>query len=142
MISQDFLVWSVLLLGLMFTLHQYALVGWTKTEAIDSLMRKAGYNGDITEALRKRIRLTRYQSTLYSMHYSDYVSYVRETRGAAPSIVGAKPADHWFFQAAFSKTRKLVWSKTKNCLKETTSSSGLELDLLVVYVFILLLLLF
>lgn len=65
--------------------------GWTKVEAIDSLMRKAGYNGTITEYLRKRIKLTRYQSTIFSMHYSDYVSYVRTTRGAAPSIAGIKP---------------------------------------------------
>ncbi|KAF5470155.1 uncharacterized protein At2g38710-like [Juglans microcarpa x Juglans regia] len=67
---------------------------WTKTEAIDSLMRKAGYNGTITESLRKRILLTRYQSTLFTMHYSEYLAYVKTTRGAAPSIVGAKPGNH------------------------------------------------
>lgn len=65
--------------------------GWTKIEAIDSLMRKAGYNGSITEALRKRLHITRYQSTLFTMHFNDYVSYVKETRGAVPIIVGAKP---------------------------------------------------
>ncbi|KAG2669461.1 hypothetical protein I3843_14G035000 [Carya illinoinensis] len=67
---------------------------WTKTEAIDSLMRKAGYNGTITESLRKRILLTRYQSTLFTMHYSEYLSYVKTTRGVALSIVGAKPGNH------------------------------------------------
>ncbi|XP_008244889.1 PREDICTED: uncharacterized protein At2g38710 [Prunus mume] len=67
---------------------------WTKIEAIDSLMRKAGYNGTITESLRKRIKLTRYQSTLCTMHHSDYVSYVKATRGEAPSIIGAKPGSH------------------------------------------------
>ncbi|KAK4279502.1 hypothetical protein QN277_011276 [Acacia crassicarpa] len=56
--------------------------GWTKTEAIDSLIRKAGYNGLITESLRKRLQLTRYQSTLFTMSYSEYVSYVKETRGS------------------------------------------------------------
>jgi len=66
--------------------------GWTKMEAIDSLMRKSGYNGTITEPLRKSIKLTRYQSTLFTMHYSEYISYVRTTRGAAPSVVGAKPS--------------------------------------------------
>ncbi|KAF7820438.1 AMMECR 1 family protein [Senna tora] len=65
--------------------------GWTITEAIDSLIRKAGYNGRITESLRKQLQLTRYQSTLFTMHYSDYVSYVKETRGEAPAILGAKP---------------------------------------------------
>ncbi|KAE8713858.1 AMMECR1-like protein [Hibiscus syriacus] len=64
--------------------------GWTKVEAIDSLVRKAGFSGPITESLRKRIKLTRYQSTLFTMHFSDYVSYVKATRGAEPSIVGTK----------------------------------------------------
>ncbi|KAM7463793.1 hypothetical protein LguiA_031914 [Lonicera macranthoides] len=68
--------------------------GWAVIEAIDSLMRKAGYNGMITEALRKRIKLTRYQSTLFTMHYSDYVAYVKSTRGSAPVIAGAKPVNH------------------------------------------------
>ncbi|XP_073124886.1 uncharacterized protein At2g38710 [Henckelia pumila] len=69
--------------------------GWTKIEAVDSLMRKAGYNGPITEPLRRRIRLTRYQSTLFTMRYSDYVTYVKTTRGAAPTISGAKPSNYW-----------------------------------------------
>lgn len=69
--------------------------GWTKIEAIDSLVRKAGYNGEITESVRRRIHLTRYQSTLFSMHYSEYLSYVKATRGGgvAPAINGtSKPA--------------------------------------------------
>ncbi|XP_071734660.1 uncharacterized protein At2g38710-like isoform X2 [Rutidosis leptorrhynchoides] len=64
--------------------------GWTKIEAIDSLMRKAGFNGTITESVRKRIQLTRYQSTLFTMHYGDYVSYVEAIRGAPPSVAGLK----------------------------------------------------
>ncbi|KAJ6717478.1 AMMECR1 DOMAIN-CONTAINING PROTEIN-RELATED [Salix purpurea] len=69
--------------------------GWTKEEAIDSLMRKAGYSGHITESLRKSILVTRYQSTLFTLTYSDYVSYVRATRGAAPAINGVKPGNHY-----------------------------------------------
>ncbi|XP_072962065.1 uncharacterized protein At2g38710-like [Typha angustifolia] len=71
--------------------------GWTQMETIDSLMRKAGYNGAISESLRKKLRVTRYQSTLYTMHYSDYASYVKTTRGAeltvngTPIINGFKP---------------------------------------------------
>lgn len=65
--------------------------GWTKIEAIDSLMRKAGYNGVITDSLRKRIQLTRYQSTLFSMSYSEYIAHVKNTRGSVPTINGAKP---------------------------------------------------
>ncbi|KAK4480426.1 hypothetical protein RD792_013499 [Penstemon davidsonii] len=63
--------------------------GWTTTEAIDSLVRKAGYNGTITEQLRKNIQLTRYQSTLFTMSYGEYVAYVKTTRGAGPTIKGA-----------------------------------------------------
>ncbi|KAI3721761.1 hypothetical protein L2E82_32779 [Cichorium intybus] len=64
--------------------------GWTTIEAIDSLIRKAGYNGTITESVRKRIQLTRYQSTLFTMQYGDYVSYVKTIRGVAPSVAGLK----------------------------------------------------
>lgn len=65
--------------------------GWTVIEAIDSLIRKAGYNGPITESLRKQIHLTRYQSTLFTMQYSEYVDHVKETRGLDPTINGVKP---------------------------------------------------
>jgi len=87
-------------------------------------MRKSGYNGTITESLRKRVRLTRYQSTLFTMNYSEYVAYVKATRGAAPSIDGAKPGNYWFFQISFAKTTKLVWSKTNFYLEE--KRTGLE----------------
>lgn len=68
--------------------------GWTKVEAIDSLMRKAGFNGVITESLRKRIRLTRYQSTKFTMPYGEYIAYVKDTRGTAPAINGVKPGNY------------------------------------------------
>ncbi|KAF5742508.1 hypothetical protein HS088_TW09G00557 [Tripterygium wilfordii] len=64
--------------------------GWTKVEAIDSLLRKAGYNGAITESLRKRIKLTLYQSTIFTLSYRDYISYVKATRGPASTIHGTK----------------------------------------------------
>ena len=68
--------------------------GWTQLETIDSLMRKAGYNGTITESLRKKIRVTRYQSTLYTMHYGEYTAYVKKNRGeinGEPIVNGFKP---------------------------------------------------
>jgi len=64
------------------------LAGWGHIETIDTLMKKAGYHGAITESLRKKLRVTRYQSTLYTMHYSEYVAYVKKNRGAAPTING------------------------------------------------------
>ncbi|KAI0489063.1 hypothetical protein KFK09_028904 [Dendrobium nobile] len=65
--------------------------GWTKIEAIDSLMRKAGYNNVITESLRKRLRITKYQSTLCTMHYTEYITYVKTSRAQYPPINGVKP---------------------------------------------------
>ncbi|KAG8467713.1 hypothetical protein KFE25_006765 [Diacronema lutheri] len=46
--------------------------GWSKHETIDSLVRKAGYHGAITNRLRGAIRLTRYQSTLSKLSYVEY----------------------------------------------------------------------
>ena len=47
--------------------------GWTVEECIDSLMQKAGYYGKVTENLRSTITLTRYQSSLYTMTYQEYI---------------------------------------------------------------------
>jgi len=58
--------------------------GWTKVETVDSLVRKAGYVGPITESMRRKFRITRYQSSLYTMHYSEYQAYVKRIRGAIP----------------------------------------------------------
>ncbi|KAJ7530421.1 hypothetical protein O6H91_14G003500 [Diphasiastrum complanatum] len=60
--------------------------GWTKVETIDSLVRKTGYMGPITESLRRRFHITRYQSSLYTMHYCDYIAYVKRTRGIIPVL--------------------------------------------------------
>ncbi|KAI8340900.1 DUF51 family protein [Chlamydoabsidia padenii] len=50
--------------------------GWTKEEAIDSLLRKGGYRKPITQAKRQTIVLTRYQSQKITRTYADY----RQTR--------------------------------------------------------------
>nr|CAD1845027.1 unnamed protein product [Ananas comosus var. bracteatus] len=63
--------------------------GWTKIETIDSLMNKAGYYGFVNESLRKKLHVTRYESTLYTMHYSDYALYVEMTRGEVPGFIGS-----------------------------------------------------
>ncbi|OAY85356.1 uncharacterized protein At2g38710-like isoform X2 [Ananas comosus] len=102
--AQDYLEWEIGKHGLIIeftdpsknTRHSATYLpevaaheGWTKVETIDSLMRKAGYNGTINEPLRKNLRVTRYQSTLFTMHYGEYASYVKGTRGAAPTVNGA-----------------------------------------------------
>lgn len=55
--------------------------GWTKVETINSLIKKAGYSGNVTDALRRRLKLTRYKSSLFTLHYTEYVAYCQETRG-------------------------------------------------------------
>ncbi|KNC98390.1 uncharacterized protein SPPG_06096 [Spizellomyces punctatus DAOM BR117] len=57
--------------------------GWTKLEAIDSLLRKGGHTGKITDKLRKSIQLTRYQSSKTAVTYSDYVQW----KGSKPHRV-------------------------------------------------------
>ena len=36
--------------------------GWTKRQAIDSLMRKGGYKHKVTDEMRNNIKLTKYRS--------------------------------------------------------------------------------
>jgi len=46
--------------------------GWTKREAVDSLIKKAGWKGQVSDALYQSIKLTRYQSSKSAMHYHEY----------------------------------------------------------------------
>eukprot|EP00304_Pavlova_gyrans_P000950 CAMPEP_0206053060 /NCGR_PEP_ID=MMETSP1466-20131121/35007_1 /ASSEMBLY_ACC=CAM_ASM_001126 /TAXON_ID=44452 /ORGANISM="Pavlova gyrans, Strain CCMP608" /LENGTH=204 /DNA_ID=CAMNT_0053428219 /DNA_START=23 /DNA_END=637 /DNA_ORIENTATION=+ len=48
--------------------------GWQVEETINSLIRKAGYQGPIDARVRSSIVLTRYQSTKSSLTYDEYVS--------------------------------------------------------------------
>ncbi|PRP74966.1 hypothetical protein PROFUN_15999 [Planoprotostelium fungivorum] len=49
--------------------------GWDHDQALESLIRKAGYNGKVTPSLIASIKLTRYQSSETSMGYEDYLLY-------------------------------------------------------------------
>ncbi|KAK9900443.1 hypothetical protein P389DRAFT_12480 [Cystobasidium minutum MCA 4210] len=46
--------------------------GWNKQETLDSAMRKAGYNGRITDPIRRSVRVTRYQSSKLSLTYDEW----------------------------------------------------------------------
>eukprot|EP00128_Syssomonas_multiformis_P014054 Colp12_sorted_trinity150504_noHs@26942 len=46
--------------------------GWTKEEAIHSLLRKGGYSREITHAVISTIKLTRYQSEKHTVSYVEY----------------------------------------------------------------------
>ncbi|KAI9278530.1 DUF51 family protein [Phascolomyces articulosus] len=49
--------------------------GWSKQEAIDSLLRKGGYRGTINDKVLKSIKLTRYQSSKAQATYSEYIAH-------------------------------------------------------------------
>ena len=46
--------------------------GWTKEEAIDSAIHKAGWSGKVTEEIRWGLRVRRYQSEKTSARYAEW----------------------------------------------------------------------
>jgi len=54
--------------------------GWSKREAIESLVRKAGYGGRIDAALLRSIALTRYQSQRCRLTYAEYQQHCSARR--------------------------------------------------------------
>ncbi|XP_050044262.1 nuclear protein AMMECR1 isoform X1 [Dermacentor andersoni] len=51
--------------------------GWDHVQTIDSLLRKGGYKGSISNDMRKSIHLTRYQSEKVSISYQEYRDFWR-----------------------------------------------------------------
>lgn len=47
---------------------------WDRIQTIDSLLRKGGFKGPISNEVRRNIRLTRYRSEKITISYSDYVA--------------------------------------------------------------------
>jgi hypothetical protein len=56
--------------------------GWTHEETIESLVRKAGFDGALSAALKDGLKVTRYQSSLCSMHYEQYQAAAAARDGA------------------------------------------------------------
>jgi len=46
--------------------------GWDTHQAVESLIRKAGYTGPVVEELLRRIKCTRYQSSKCAVDFHDY----------------------------------------------------------------------
>jgi AMME syndrome candidate gene 1 protein len=44
-------------------------------EAIDSLLRKGGFRGTVTEATRRAVVLTRYQAVVAAATHAQYLQY-------------------------------------------------------------------
>jgi AMME syndrome candidate gene 1 protein len=55
--------------------------GWDKIEAVDSAIHKAGWNGAITEDIRRSVKLRRYQSRKYTASWDEYVAWRKENGG-------------------------------------------------------------
>lgn len=56
--------------------------GWTKQEAVDSALRKAGFDGRITEEVRRAVKLRRYQSSVCSARWEEYWGWRQEATSA------------------------------------------------------------
>ncbi|KAF9268223.1 hypothetical protein L218DRAFT_602677 [Marasmius fiardii PR-910] len=52
--------------------------GWDKVEAVDSAIQKAGWNGTITEDIRRSVKLRRYQSSHCTINWDDYISWRKQ----------------------------------------------------------------
>ncbi|KIJ70452.1 hypothetical protein HYDPIDRAFT_143849 [Hydnomerulius pinastri MD-312] len=52
--------------------------GWDKIEAVESAMRKAGWNGAITEETRRSVKLRRYQSRKCLVGWDEFVQWRRD----------------------------------------------------------------
>ncbi|KAF8558981.1 hypothetical protein OG21DRAFT_1503435 [Imleria badia] len=60
-----------------FLPHVMVEQGWDKIEAIDSAIRKAGWDGSITEEIRRSIRLRRYQSRKCEVGWDKFAQWRR-----------------------------------------------------------------
>jgi hypothetical protein len=54
--------------------------GWEHIDAIDSAIRKAGWNGRVSEDLRRSVRVRRYQSRKCVVGWGEFVAW-RDERG-------------------------------------------------------------
>jgi len=54
--------------------------GWDRIQTIDSLLRKGGFKGVITNDVRLSIRLTRYQSEKMTVSYQEYRDHFQTKR--------------------------------------------------------------
>jgi len=55
--------------------------GWNKIEAVDSAIQKAGWNGVITEDIRRSVKLRRYQSRKHTAGWDEYVAWRKDNGG-------------------------------------------------------------
>ena len=59
--------------------------GWNVREAVDTLVRKAGWRGEVSEGLREGLKVTRYQPTHHTLTFQDATA----ARGGAGGVQAA-----------------------------------------------------
>jgi AMMECR1 domain-containing protein len=64
--------------------------GWSRRGTVESLLRKAGYNGSVSEALLRQLRVTRYQSSPLTRSYGEYAQAAEERAHAAQRNAAAQ----------------------------------------------------
>mmetsp|Transcript_1195 Transcript_1195/g.3570 ORF Transcript_1195/g.3570 Transcript_1195/m.3570 type:complete len:269 (-) Transcript_1195:118-924(-) len=67
--------------------------GWDVLHTVDALIFKSGFRGDVTPQLRDSLRVTRYQSTAYSMTHDEYLASAAATAAAGRSARQAQPLE-------------------------------------------------
>ncbi len=65
-----------------FLPHVASQEGWGHAETIAALIRKSGYSGQVTSALLAGLKVTRYQSTAYTLTYAEYRQAKERTEDA------------------------------------------------------------
>ncbi|KAF7313560.1 AMMECR1 domain-containing protein [Mycena chlorophos] len=60
--------------------------GWDRLEAVDSAIQKAGWNGRVTEDIRRSIKLRRYQSRKCTVGWEEYVEWRERKTGRAVMV--------------------------------------------------------
>ncbi|KXN86300.1 AMMECR1-like protein [Leucoagaricus sp. SymC.cos] len=92
--AQSYLDWTIGVHGIQITFPHPSLIsptfsatylpevmpeqGWDKLDAIDSVIQKAGWNGVITEDLRRSIKLRRYKSKKCYVTWDEYWAWRQE----------------------------------------------------------------
>ncbi|GAA5994982.1 hypothetical protein JCM5350_001076 [Sporobolomyces pararoseus] len=49
--------------------------GWSKVDAVNAAIRKAGYKGTVTEELRRKCKVSRYQSKKVKVDYDEWMEW-------------------------------------------------------------------
>lgn len=61
--------------------------GWNHEECIDSLIRKAGYAGRVSNQLRQSLQVERYQSTTATMTYAEFMAANETSENLTPAVL-------------------------------------------------------